>query len=138
VTALSRLSVCSSARSRLRRLPSMTRFWGSLFQVFRLRHCLRLLCILQRGNNQPARSRGHIPSKRQERNREIKQSPLDMRGETWSGSLRQRNTTSERLGILVDCTDTHRCIGDQSIEAVKGTGIDMQLGGNTSLHQSHG
>ncbi len=41
--------------------------------------------------------------------------------------------TFERLGILVNCADTHCCIGDQSLEAVKGTGIDMQLGGNTSL-----
>src|SRR6266704_295779 len=43
----------------------------------------------------------------------------------------------EGLGILSDCTHTHRCSGDQSLEAVESTRINVQLGGNTGLHQSH-
>jgi hypothetical protein len=31
----------------------------------------------------------------------------------------------ERLGIHVDCADAHRCVDDQSLEAVEGTRIDM-------------
>jgi hypothetical protein len=34
-------------------------------------------------------------------------------------------STLESLGRLVDCPDTYGCILDHSLEAVKGTGIDM-------------